>query len=55
MGQITYVLLTRSPLSDARRHPAVRLACLRRAASVRSEPGSNSPLFIPGAEAPDSN
>ena len=23
----------------------VRLACLRRAASVRSEPGSNSPLF----------
>ena len=25
---------------------AVRLACLRRAASVRSEPGSNSPSFI---------
>ena len=24
-----------------------RLACLRRAASVRSEPGSNSPLLIP--------
>ena len=25
----------------------VRLACLKRAASVRSEPGSNSPLYIP--------
>ena len=24
----------------------VRLACLKRAASVRSEPGSNSPLYI---------
>jgi hypothetical protein len=26
---------------------AVRLACLKRAASVRSEPGSNSPSYIP--------
>ena len=25
--------------------PTVRLACLKRAASVRSEPGSNSPLY----------
>jgi hypothetical protein len=35
------VLLTRPPLA-ARRQP-VRLACIRRAASVRPEPGSNSP------------
>ena len=31
---------------------AARLACLRRAASVRSEPGSNSPSYKHGAEAP---
>ena len=36
------MLLTLSPL-DARGHP-VRLACLIHAASVHSEPGSNSPL-----------
>jgi hypothetical protein len=35
------VLLTRPPLAP-RRGP-VRLACIRRAASVRPEPGSNSP------------
>ena len=35
------MLLTRPPLA-ARRQP-VRLACIRRAASVRPEPGSNSP------------
>ena len=40
-GQVPHVLLTRSPL-DARRH-LVRLACVRPAASVRPEPGSNSP------------
>ena len=38
-----------SPVRHSRREAssslAVRLACLRRAASVRSEPGSNSPLF----------
>ena len=38
-----------SPVRHSRRGAssslAVRLACLRRAASVRSEPGSNSPLF----------
>ena len=31
---------------------AVRLACLRRAASVRSEPGSNSPWFIHWPQGP---
>ena len=46
-GQITYVLLTRSPLSPqaSRLKIPVRLACLRRAASVSSEPGSNSPSY----------
>ena len=44
-GQITHVLLTRSPLE----HPhqggglSVRLACVKHAASVRPKPGSNSP------------
>ena len=38
-GQVTYVLLTRSPLSRR----TVRLACIRHAASVYPEPGSNSP------------
>ena len=40
-GYVTHVLLTSPPLSVLL--PAVRLAWLRRAASVRSEPGSNSP------------
>ena len=40
-GQVLHVLLTLSPL-DALLHP-VRLACLIHAASVHSEPGSNSP------------
>src|SRR5262249_1476816 len=35
-------LLTRLPLSTTRRWLHVRLACVRPAASVRSEPGSNS-------------
>src|SRR5690606_4678465 len=38
-GQVTYVLLTRSPLTRR----SVRLACLMHAASVYPEPGSNSP------------
>src|SRR5690554_2361507 len=49
-GQVTHVLLTRSPLSHQLRHPEgiskrcfVRLACLRHTASVHPEPGSNSP------------
>ena len=42
-GQITHVLLTRSPLEYPRRGLSVRLACVKHAASVRPEPGSNSP------------
>ena len=42
-GQITHVLLTRSPLEYPRRGLSARLACVRHAASVRPEPGSNSP------------
>src|ERR1700731_2276710 len=42
-GQIPHVLLTRSPLESLRRALSVRLACVKHAASVRPEPGSNSP------------
>ena len=44
-GQVTYVLLTRSPLDLGKQAflPLVRLACIRHAASVHPEPGSNSP------------
>src|ERR1700760_891422 len=42
-GQIAHVLLTRSPLEYLRRGLSVRLACVKHAASVRPEPGSNSP------------
>jgi hypothetical protein len=45
-GQVTHVLLTRSPLIPARKRFTVRLACVKHAASVRPEPGSNSPLMI---------
>jgi hypothetical protein len=46
-GQVTHVLLTRSPLYRGPCGPfLVRLACVRHAASVRSEPGSNSPSKI---------
>ena len=50
LRQIAHALLTRSPLSSVsflRRFippNSVRLACVRRAASVRPEPGSNSLL-----------
>ena len=50
LGQVTYALLTRPPLgllASIRRLPhanPARLACIRHAASVRPEPGSNSPL-----------
>jgi hypothetical protein len=37
------VLRTRSPLSPGQALVLARLACVRRAASVRPEPGSNSP------------
>ena len=45
-GQVTYVLLTRSPLDSEKQAflPLVRLACIRHAASVHPEPGSNSPF-----------
>ena len=43
--QVTHVLLTRSPLySRPEGHFRARLACIRHAASVHSEPGSNSPV-----------
>src|SRR5690606_35308240 len=45
-GQVTHVLLTRSPLIQPVQAPVfiVRLACVKHAASVRPEPGSNSPI-----------
>ena len=49
MRQVTHALLTRPPLSQISLHPErfedkcfVRLACVRHAASVHPEPGSNS-------------
>ena len=44
--QVAYVLLTRPPLSCPRRNNSARLACIRHAASVRPEPGSNSPKRV---------
>src|SRR5690606_39334730 len=41
LGQVTHVLLTRSPLEYPRRGLSARLACVKHAASVRPEPGSN--------------
>ena len=45
-GQIAHVLLTRSPLGLRKQASfrLVRLACIRHAASVHPEPGSNSPF-----------
>ena len=42
--QVAHALLTRPPLSSRKQAPnySVRLACVRHAASVRPEPGSNS-------------
>ncbi len=47
-GYVTHALLTLSPLncSQLPNHSSVRLACLSHAASVRSEPGSNSSIDI---------
>ena len=45
LGQIIHVLLTRAPLYSSEDFRA-RLACVRHAASVRSEPGSNSPVKL---------
>ena len=41
-----YLRVTHPSATSGPEGPFVRLACLRRAASVRSEPGSNSPLWI---------
>src|SRR6185295_455572 len=47
--QITHALLTRSPLYLGSYPPfRARLACVRHAASVDSEPGSNSPVKLVG-------
>ena len=42
--QVAHVLLTRPPLASQEQAPVplARLACIRHAASVRPEPGSNS-------------
>src|SRR6266496_475108 len=48
-GQVTHVLLTRSPLGTTwccHQVGLARLACVKHAASVRPEPGSNSPSEI---------
>ena len=49
VGQVSHALLTRPPLSHKHLHPEgicrkcfVRLACVKHAASVHPEPGSNS-------------
>ena len=54
-GQITHALLTRAPLYSTRRNFLVRLACVKHAASVRSEcrryvlkRSSHGPPDIPG-------
>ena len=44
-GLVAYALRTRAPLSLPRRGVPVRLACIRPAASVHPEPGSNSSLY----------
>ena len=41
-GQVAYALLTHPPLSRGRSPDPVRLACVKPAASVHPEPGSNS-------------
>ena len=47
-GQVDYALLTRSPLTSREQALclSVRLACVKHAASVRPEPGSNSPRYL---------
>ena len=49
IGQVTHALLTRPPLRfsiASFMSISVRLACLKHAASVRPEPGSNSPINL---------
>ncbi|WP_249044221.1 hypothetical protein [Geobacillus thermocatenulatus] len=45
LNGVAHVLLTRPPLTKREQAPvrSARLACIRHAASVRPEPGSNSP------------
>ena len=48
-GQVSHVLRTRAPCAHflyCYRKLRTRLACVKRAASVRSEPGSNSRLKL---------
>jgi hypothetical protein len=55
-GQVAHVLLTRSPLAlhqCCHRMVPARLACVKHAASVRPEPGSNSPSKPCATEAAD--
>ena len=49
------MLLTRSPLSRDRSLLRARLACVKHAASVHSEPGSNSPLKVFSRRGPRRN
>src|SRR5690349_13798382 len=52
--QVAHVLLTRSPLGTplpCGKKALARLACVRRAASVNPEPGSNSPSKNEGPKA----
>ena len=46
LRQVVYALLTRLPLDSQKQafNRLVRLACVKHAASVRPEPGSNSPI-----------
>ena len=53
--QVAHVLLTRPPLIREQAPFTVRLACVRRAASVRPEPGSNSLKFVSNRGFPRSN
>ena len=52
IGQVTHAFLTRPPLSPQSPHrsaltpSSARLACVKRAASVHPEPGSNSLLIV---------
>src|SRR6267378_6078547 len=45
VGQVSHVLRTRLPLNWKLPSSPVRLTCVRHAASVRPEPGSNSPMI----------
>ena len=50
---VRYVFLTRLPCYSAPESTfRIRLACIKHAASVRSEPGSNSPLWLTSLETP---